>query len=158
MSLIKSADAARVRLFGRLSLILVGAVVLMGMAAPRALEAQDYKVIVNNANPLTELSSNAVARLFLKESSTFPGGATATPVEPAKGSAARAAFTKTVLGRSVQSLDTYWQQQIFSGRDVPPVSQATDDEVVAYVRNNPGAIGYVSGTAATPGVKVITVD
>ncbi|MDE3217269.1 MAG: substrate-binding domain-containing protein [Gemmatimonadota bacterium] len=145
-------------LFRWLSMALLVAVGLFGMAAVHPAEAQEFKVIVNNANPVTELSSDAVARLFLKESATFPGGVPATPVEPAKGSATRTAFAKTVLGRTVQSLDTYWQEEIFSGRDVPPASKSTDDEVVAFVRNNPGAIGYVSGAASTPGVKVITVN
>ncbi len=158
MSRYHTTGAAPARLVRRLSKVLLAAVALLGIAAVRPAQAQDFKVIVNNANPVTEMSSDAVARLFLKQSSTFPGGAAATPVEPAKGSAARAAFAKTILNRTVQSLDTYWQQEIFSGRDVPPISRSTDDEVVAFVRSNPGAIGYVSGSSPTPGVKVITVN
>ena len=35
--------------------------------------------------------------------------------------------------------------------------RASDDEVLAFVRATPGAIGYVSAGASTSGVKVITV-
>ncbi len=121
------------------------------------LAAQEYKVIVNSANPAAELSTDAVSKIFLKTVSKFPEGGAATPVEPAKASPARAAFAKTVLGRTVQNLDTYWQQQIFSGKDVPPANKASDDDVIAFVKSNPGAIGYVSGSAAVAGVKVVTV-
>jgi ABC-type phosphate transport system substrate-binding protein len=119
--------------------------------------AQDYKVIVNSANATTEISSDVLGKIFLKQVSKFPDGAAATPVEPAKASPARAAFAKTVLGRTVQNLESFWQQQIFSGKDVPPANKATDDDVVAFVKSNPGAIGYVSGTAAVAGVKVVAV-
>jgi len=57
----------------------------------------------------------------------------------------------------VQNLDTYWQQQIFSGKDVPPSNKSSDDDVIAFVKSNPGAIGYVSGSAAVAGVKVVAV-
>jgi ABC-type phosphate transport system substrate-binding protein len=134
----------------------VAALCLVVLGAHRV-AAQEYKVVVNSANPASELSSDAVSKIFLKTSSKFPEGGAATPVEPAKTSPARAAFAKAVLGRSVQNLDTYWQQQIFSGKDVPPANKATDDDVIAFVKGNPGAIGYVSGSAAVAGVKVVTV-
>lgn len=63
-----------------------------------------------------------------------------------------------VLGRTVQTLDTYRQGQIFSGTDVSPASKATDDDAVAFVNANPGAIGYVSGSAGTAGVKVVVIQ
>jgi ABC-type phosphate transport system substrate-binding protein len=140
----------------RTPLLVAVALVAVAVAA-RPASAQAYKVIVNAANPVGELPADAVAKIFLKESTNFPGGAAATPVEPGKGSPARAEFAKDVLGKSVQQLDTYWQQQIFSGKDVPPASKSSDDDVIAFVKANPGAIGYVSGTAATAGVKVVTV-
>lgn len=136
--------------------ITLAALCFMALGAHR-LDAQDYKVVVNSANPASELPADVVGKIFLKQVSKFPAGGTATPVEPAKASPARAAFAKTVLGRSVQNLDTYWQQQIFSGKDVPPANKASDDDVVAFVKSNPNAIGYVSGAAAAAGVKVVTV-
>jgi ABC-type phosphate transport system substrate-binding protein len=138
--------------------LMVMAVALVSGTAARPAAAQGFQVIVNSANPVASLPKDVVAKLFLKQETSFPGGATATPVEPAKGSAARDAFAKTVLGWTVKKLDTYWQQQIFSGKDIPPASKATDDEVVAFVKANPGAIGFVSAGAATGGVKVITVQ
>jgi len=53
---------------------------------------------------------------------------------------------------------SYWQQQIFSGRDVPPVEKSSDAQVVAFVKQNPGAIGYVAEGTDTAGTKVVTVQ
>ncbi|WP_291162816.1 substrate-binding domain-containing protein [Gemmatimonas sp. UBA7669] len=128
---------------------------LFVVATPAA--AQDVKVIVNSANSTADLSGDVVTKLFLKQTTKFPNGTAAQPVDQAKGSSVRAAFSKSVLGRGVAAVESYWQQQIFSGKDVPPPTKASDDEVVAYVKANAGAIGYVSAGASTAGVKVVDV-
>ena len=120
-------------------------------------QAQDFKVIVNSANATASLSVGEAAKIFLKESAKFPGGSAATPVDQGKSSPVRTAFSKAVIGRSVGAVETYWQQQIFSGKEVPPAAKSSDDDVVAFVKANPGAIGYVSAGASTAGVKVIDV-
>ncbi len=125
-------------------------------AAPVAV-AQDVKVIVNSANPLSELPTSDVAGLFLKRTLKFPGGGAATPVDQAKGSAVRGVFARTMLGRPASAVDAYWQQQIFAGGELPPATKASDDDVVAFVKATPGAIGYVSAGASVAGVKVVTV-
>lgn len=125
------------------------------LAAPVA--AQDVKVIVNAANSTTELESGIAGKLFLKQSAKFPNGTAAQPVDQAKTSSVRASFSKSVLGRSVGAVETFWQQQIFSGKEVPPPVKASDDDVIAFVKANAGAIGYVSASTSTAGVKVIDV-
>jgi hypothetical protein len=51
------------------------------------------------------------------------------------------------LKRTVAAVRSYWQQRIFSGRDVPPPELDSDASVIAYVERTPGAVGYVSGDA-----------
>ena len=133
----------------------IAIVAVVASAAPAA--AQDFKVIVNSANSTSELTADAAAKLFLKQTPKFPNGTAAQPVDQGKGSPLRATFSKAVLGRAVAAVETYWQQQIFAGKEVPPPSKASDDEVVAYVKANPGAIGYVSSGTSTAGVKVVDI-
>lgn len=136
-------------------IITVFATLALFVATPAA--AQDVKIIVNSANSTADLPGDVVTKLFLKQTTKFPNGTAAQPVDQAKGSAVRAAFSKGMLGRGVAAVESYWQQQIFSGKDVPPPTKASDDEVVAYVKANAGAIGYVSAGASTAGVKVVDV-
>jgi len=128
----------------------------VALCAGRA-AAQDFKVIVHPGVAASDIASADLAKIFLKQSSQFPGGGAVVPVDQGKASAARAAFTQKVLGKSVGAIDTYWQQQIFSGKDVPPVAKSNDDEVVAFVKATPNAIGYVASGAAAGGVKVLAV-
>jgi ABC-type phosphate transport system substrate-binding protein len=130
-------------------------------AGARRLEAQapaGYNVVVHASNPISSISRDEASKLFLKKTPKWGTGAEVVPVDLPEGSAVREAFTKTVLKKSVAAVKSYWQQQIFSGRGVPPTEKSSDAEVVSFVRSNPNAIGYVSATAPVgSAVKVVTV-
>ena len=128
---------------------------LLGLAllvpSHRAL-AQGYVVVVNEAGP-PSLSKTELSRIFLKKNKEL------TPVDQDKEAKVRSAFSKAILGRPLSAIISYWQQQIFSGGDSPPVEKASDADVLAFVRNNPKAIGYVAaGTDLGTGVRAITVQ
>jgi ABC-type phosphate transport system substrate-binding protein len=125
--------------------------------APVALSAQEYKVIAHPDAGVTELPTAVVANVFLRKERKLPGGVEANPVDLPASSSLREAFSKGVLGRPTSAVVTYWQQQVFSGRDTPPPSKPNDDAVVAFVKATPGAIGYVSSGANAEGVKVVRV-
>lgn len=133
------------------------AAILVIAASASTATAQGYKVIANESVSESELSKDVAAKIFLKQAAKFPSGAAAKPVDLAKTSPARADFSTSVLGRAVSAVETYWQQQIFAGKEVPPPAKASDDEVIAFVKSTPGAIGYVSAGASASGVKVITI-
>ena len=46
---------------------------------------------------------------------------------------------------------------IFSGKGIPPPEKASDAEIVTFVRDTPGAIGYVAPGADLSGVKVVAI-
>ena len=55
------------------------------------------------------------------------------------------------------AVKSYWQQMLFSGRDVAPPEMDSEDGVVSYVLRHPGSIGYVGSSANVGGAKVITL-
>jgi ABC-type phosphate transport system substrate-binding protein len=120
--------------------------------------AGSFKVIVNNVVHVESLSKKEVSDLFMKRTPKWGSGTPVMPVDQSDRAAVRGEFSKTIHGKATAAVKSYWQQQIFSGRDVPPVEKASDSEVVALVRSNPGAIGYVDAAADTTGVKVLTIQ
>lgn len=130
---------------------------LLAFLLPAATAAADFVVVVNAGVPVTTLTRSETGRFFLRSATQWPNGEHVKPVELARGSPVRAAFSKDVLGRSPGAIEQYWTQAVFSGRAVPPPEKRTDAEVVAYVRETPGAIGYVSAGASTDGVKRVTI-
>lgn len=133
-------------------------VLLATMLIAGAAQAASYKVIVNNSVPANSLSKKAASDLFLKKTTKWENGSAVLPVDQVDSSSAREGFSKAVHGKPTAAVKSYWNQQIFSGRDVPPVEKKSDAEVLAFVRSTPGAIGYVSDTAPVDGVRVVTVN
>ncbi len=115
-----------------------------------------YKLVVNSSNPVTSMSREELSRIFLKKSTKFSDGRGASPVDLAVSAPARESFSKSVLGKPAAAVDAYWQQQIFSGRDVPP-PQKSEAAAISFVRSNENGIAYVSSGADTAGLKVISV-
>jgi ABC-type phosphate transport system substrate-binding protein len=147
-----SARAAR----WTLGLVLAGVAFAGGSA--RAQDAPKYQVIVNAANPATELVRAEVSRWFLKQATKWPDGKVVVPLDQSSRSEVRAAFCAGIHRQSTQAIETYWQKQIFSGRTLPPFVKVGDAEVMAYVSGNLAAIAYVTGNATlTAGVKAIKI-
>ena len=142
----------RTAIVGAISVFLVGAVALAeGPARP------GYRLIVNPQNSVTSLDRKFVAEAFLKRTTTWPQGDSIRPVDQGSDSSARRRFSDDILSRSVAAVKNYWQQAIFSGRDVPPPELDSDEDVVRYVLRFPGAIGYVSGTGDIGQAHLVTV-
>jgi ABC-type phosphate transport system substrate-binding protein len=117
-----------------------------------------FVVVVNAANPLEEIDREALSNLFLKRAIKWPSGNLAEPFDLGLRDPSREAFSRQVLHKSVPAVRSYWQQQIFSGRDVPPPEKGSDDDVLAVVKAAPHAVGYVSASASLPaGVKVLVI-
>ena len=133
------------------------AMVMLAAVTPRQARAQaGFVVVVNATNPASSITRSQLAALFTKKEQSWSNGTPAFPVDLPADDPTREAFTESVHGKSPQAIRAYWQQQIFSGRDVPPPERGSDEEVLAYVRSTVGAVGYVRPTARLgPGVKVL---
>ncbi|HEX8848997.1 MAG TPA: substrate-binding domain-containing protein [Gemmatimonadaceae bacterium] len=141
----------------RLLVLLAAAAVSLGR--PAAAQSSRFVVVVNAANPTQTLPTKEVSRIFRKDVTRWSDGSAIQPVELPSDAPARAEFTQRVHGKPVQAMVAFWQQQIFSGRAVPPLERKNDAEVVEYVRSHPGAIGYVTaGTSLPADVKTVAVQ
>ncbi len=140
-------------------LVMLAAVAAMtAMTARTGESAEPYVVIVNAENPVAGVTTSELSNLFLKKVSQWSGGLAALPVDLSESSPAREGFSRQVHHKGTSAVKAYWQQQIFSGRNVPPPEKSAVRDVVEFVRANRGAVGYVpSGTDVPAGVKVLDV-
>jgi ABC-type phosphate transport system substrate-binding protein len=114
-------------------------------------------VIVNNANSISEITKDKLSDIFLKKVSKWSDNKKIVPVNLKAESKTRQSFAKSIHNKSVNAVKAYWQKKIFTGKGVPPVEKRSNAEVIAFVKDNPGAVGYVSSNAAVSGVKVVEV-
>ena len=122
-----------------------------------AQDASSYKLIVHPSNPATQISRMKVGEIFLKKMPRWPDGMPVAPVELSGKSPVRQRFSLEIYGKPVIAISAYWQQMIFGGRGVPPPEKPTDADVVVFVRETPGAIGYVWSGADVSGVRVVAI-
>jgi ABC-type phosphate transport system substrate-binding protein len=136
---------------------LTAVVLLLALAQAGAEVPPAYKVVTHPDNPSVSLTRQELSAIFLGRKTTWPNGTKAVPIDQVESSAVREAFSRAVHGRKPSAVKSYWLQVLFSGRGVPPVEKASDDQVLEGVRSRPGAIGYVSAAVRVDGVKVLQV-
>lgn len=149
------ASRRRLQLTLALGLVLALSVVV----GPRVggAEPGSFRVVVHAENATASAPSDFVMNAFLKKTSRWPEGEPIQPVDLRFGSPTREAFSKSILRRSAAAVRNYWQQRIFTGRGVPPPEVSSDADVIRYVQEHPGGIGYVSTQADAANVKVLVL-
>jgi ABC-type phosphate transport system substrate-binding protein len=118
---------------------------------------EGYKVVVHPSNPGASLSRAELGRIFLKKITAWPDKRVIQPVDQERTAPVRQAFSADVHQKDPDAISAHWQVLVYSGRDVPPRIVRSDEDVLAFVRANPGAIGYVSADTPASGVKVVSV-
>ncbi len=138
---------------------LTGLVLGVVTPAPRVARASaaPFFIVVNAKNPLTGVPRAFLVDAFLKKIAEWPDGARIRPVDQHAGAPVRQSFSSSVLNRTVTAVRRYWQQRIFSGRDLPPPELASDEAVLRFVAGHTGSVGYVSTNAKFDGTKLIGV-
>src|SRR5688572_8515134 len=132
-------------------------VALATMLFSAALGAAGFKVVVHPSTEVSTLTKSELSDYLLKRKLTWPNGKAVIPVDLPEKSEVRAAVVRDVFGRSASAIKSYWNQQIFSGRAIPPAEKASDEQVVAFIESSPGAIGYVSTSAPVGRLIVVPV-
>jgi ABC-type phosphate transport system substrate-binding protein len=99
-----------------------------------------------------------LADIFLRRAVRWGDGAAIRPVDLSLTTPVRKGFTRIILGLSSLELQQHWRSAISRGITPPPV-KPSEEEVIAFVASNPGAIGYVADSTPTPEtVKVLSVE
>jgi ABC-type phosphate transport system substrate-binding protein len=115
----------------------------------------DVVIIVNPKNPVSSLTPQQVAQIFLGRAGSFPGGGAVTPIDLREGAPARDEFYAKVTEKSPGQLKAYRARQMFSGNGAPPRELTDAAAVRRAVATDPSAIGYVDRTAVDGSVKEI---
>jgi ABC-type phosphate transport system substrate-binding protein len=138
--------------------LLTLAMVVLGLAsASIAGDDEGFKVIVNPENSAASIDRDFLRDVYLKKATEWSDGETTHPVDLAPKFPARDKFTERVIRKSPAQLKSYWNQQIFSGKGVPPPEADSTQDVIAYVLANKGAVGYLPADADPGKAKVVRI-
>ena len=126
---------------------------LLLCASAAQTRAANYVVIVNPNLAGAEISETDMRGIFLG-AITRIGDRSIQPVV-ARSGAAHKQFVADRLGKTESGLQNYFRTLVFTGKGSPPKSFATAVEIIDYVANTEGAIGYVSLDADLTGVVLL---
>jgi TonB family protein len=118
--------------------------------------AADLKIVANPSVKADLISASELRSVFLAERDSLNDGSHVEPVFERAG-AAHETFLREFLKESNESLQSHYGALVFTGKVAMPKSFNSDAEVVAYVAKTRGAIGYVSASAGSEGVKVLEI-
>ena len=130
-------------------------VIAFALGVGTSAAAADVVAVVSSKSPVTALSKNQVADIFLGKTSRFPDGEQAVPIDQVEGSAARDEFYTKLIGKSAAQIKAHWSKIIFTGRGQPPKEVPNSAEVKKLVVQNPRAIGYIERSSVDGTVRVI---
>ncbi len=116
----------------------LGFIVLTASAA--AMAGNVYVI----AHPSVELTQSEVQQVY-KGEQEFAGAIKLVPVDNA---AVQADFLDKVLSMDAGKYAALWIKKGFRAALTAPITKSGDAEVINFVRNTPGAVGYVSSPPA----------
>ncbi|WP_430461781.1 hypothetical protein ACQUQU_03055 [Thalassolituus sp. LLYu03] len=109
--------------------------------------AGDGVLVVSNLNaPDLTLTREQVRNLFMGASLGYG----LRPVVLPPGHPARAVFNTRVVGLTETRINAYWAQMRFTGRLTPPRQLDDVTELLTYLKENPGYVGYIPASVALP--------
>src|ERR1700741_4213029 len=105
---------------------------------------QNLAIIVNQSNPIDDLSLKELRTVFLGERSHWPNGRRITLVMMDQGLVERNAILRDVCHMSETEFGRHFLQGLFTGEVfVSPKTLSTSVGVRKFVFNVPGGIGYL---------------
>jgi hypothetical protein len=126
-------------------------------AAPAGADAPAYKVIVNPDLAVTTVDASFLRDAYLKKISDWSDGTPLRPVALSDRHPVRARFVRDVLHKTPAQLRSYWNQQIFSGKRMPPPQVDSPAAAIAYVLANRGAVAYIPADVDAGRARVVTL-
>ncbi len=103
------------------------------------------------------LSKSKLAKIYLGKLRRFSNGQRIQPVDLPKKSKERKKFYQTVINKSESQMNRYWSKRKYTGKGKPPKLLNSAREVLKWVANNEGAIGYIDGKYLNKSVKVVLI-
>ena len=136
---------------------IIGFIFILAFLAPALSLASDVVIITNVSVPVSTLSAKDVKQIFLGSKTAWDNGDKIVFVVQDRTDASDT-FLKTYVKKSSSQYNNYWKKQVFTGKGKAPQSFSSDQELVQFVSETAGAIGYVSSGADTGNTKTITAQ
>jgi ABC-type phosphate transport system substrate-binding protein len=130
----------------------------LGALAPAqaASGARDTRidVVTGPTPPAITLDHATLRDIFLKRIVIDNSGKALVPLNLAADDPLRVAFSRALMGKAPDSLQRFWNERYFQGVS-PPYVLSSQEAMLRFIAETPGAIGYVASCRADERVRVV---
>jgi ABC-type phosphate transport system substrate-binding protein len=125
----------------------------------RAGTEDSLAIVVNRSNPVDSLSFPELRKIFMGEQDHWSNGRRITVVMLEPGRVERQAVLAQIYKMDEKDFNQYFLHSMFTGElHAAPKALGSSTEVLKFVFNIPGAIGYLKSSEVNDSVKVVRID
>ena len=125
----------------------------------RAAVEDSLAIVVNRSNPVDSLSFPELRKIFMGEQDHWSNGRRITVVMMEPGRVERQAVLAQIYKMDEKDFNQYFLHSMFTGElHAAPKALGSSTEVLKFVFNIPGAIGYLKSSEVNDSVKVVRID
>jgi hypothetical protein len=111
-------------------------------------------VVTAPTPPAITLDRVTLRDIFLKRIVIDNAGKPLVPLNLAPDDPLRAAFSQVLLGKAPDALQRFWNERYFQGVS-PPYVVRSQEAMLRFIAETPGAVGYVASCRADERVRVV---
>lgn len=119
--------------------------------------AENVTIICNKSVSETHLSKGELKNIFTGKKRGWENGESITIAILKEGDVQKS-FCRAHLRKSPSQFISYWKYMQYTGKGQMPKSFDTEKEIIDFVANTRGAIGYVSAVQNTDNVKTLAIE
>lgn len=124
-----------------------------------AVGSEPLVIVVNRSNPVDDLTSSELRKIFLGNRSHWANGRRITLVMREPGEPERNTILREVCGMTEEQLNRHFLHGLYTGEIlVSPKILSSPVGVRKFIFNVPGAIGYLRIADVDSTVKVLRID
>lgn len=112
-------------------------------------------VVVNARSGVAVMTRSEVTNIFFGRHRKFFNGVEAQVADLQDVHPDRARFYRALVGKELPDVNAYWSRALFAGRLQPPPQLRSSEEMLRWVAEHPGGIGYVDLLHADARVRVV---
>ncbi len=114
-------------------------------------------MIVNKSVMETSIKKSAIMKIYLGKKKKWSDGQWINAAVLRKGSV-RNEFLTTYVSKTASNYYSFWRKQIVTGTGIPPKAFKFEKDIIDYVAQKKGAIGYISSDTTSDLVKILPIE
>jgi hypothetical protein len=132
--------------------------VLLATHVPAMAQSMALTVISNQKGAPAELKESELRSILMGERQRWKNGYKISVALMKTNTLAGKSTCERIYHMSEDELKKFWLAQVFQGKVNPPSFFNTEEELLAFVAENPGAIGIVNLTTPARGTQVVLIE